>query len=107
MTPEKRKKIQAMLANPASSENEKAICRKILKNNPVTATDGMFANCKRAAPKKRNFFDGLFGTALGGLDDTTNWEDAERRQRDMIEIRREAFRNQAQQRLVDLLRKKK
>lgn len=100
-----------MLANPASSENEKAICRKILKDNPVTATDGMFADCKRAAPKTRNFFDGLFGGAfggaLGGMDNSTNWEDAERRQRDMIEIRREAFRSQAQQRLVDLLRKKK
>ena len=34
MTPEKRRKIKALLDNPASTENEKEICRKILKENP-------------------------------------------------------------------------
>jgi hypothetical protein len=34
MTPEKRRKIKALLDNPASTENEKEICRKILRENP-------------------------------------------------------------------------
>ena len=34
MTPEKRKKIKALLDNPASTPNEKEICRKLLKGNP-------------------------------------------------------------------------
>jgi hypothetical protein len=34
MTPEKRKKIKALMDSPASTENEKAICRKLLKDNP-------------------------------------------------------------------------
>lgn len=34
MTPEKRKKIKAFLADPAATENEKEICRKLLKDNP-------------------------------------------------------------------------
>ena len=34
MKPDKRKKIRAMLNNPASTENEKEICRKLLKAHP-------------------------------------------------------------------------
>jgi len=34
MTPEKRKKIKALLDSPASTPNEKEICRKLLKDNP-------------------------------------------------------------------------
>lgn len=34
MTPDKRKKIMALLSNPASTDNEKEICRKLLKGNP-------------------------------------------------------------------------
>jgi hypothetical protein len=34
MTPEKQKKIKALLDNPASTENEKEICRKLLKGHP-------------------------------------------------------------------------
>ena len=34
MTPEKRNKIKAMLDDPAATDNEKEICRKILKENP-------------------------------------------------------------------------
>ena len=34
MTPDKRKKIKALLNSPASTANEKEICRKLLKANP-------------------------------------------------------------------------
>lgn len=57
VTPEKRKKIKALLDNPASTENEKEICRKLLKDNPedmgepVKASDVLrrFNAQKRAA----------------------------------------------------------
>lgn len=39
MNPAKRKKIKALLVNPATSENEKAICRKLLKANPEPQID--------------------------------------------------------------------
>jgi hypothetical protein len=35
MTPDKRKKIMALLASPASTENEKEICRKLLAKPTV------------------------------------------------------------------------
>lgn len=35
MDSSKRKKIQALLDNQASSDNEKEICRRLLKENPV------------------------------------------------------------------------
>jgi hypothetical protein len=34
MTPEKRKKIKALMESPAATENEKEICRKLLEDNP-------------------------------------------------------------------------
>lgn len=38
MTREKRQKIKALMDSPASTENEKEICRKLLKDNPETET---------------------------------------------------------------------
>jgi len=156
VTPEKRKKIKAMLDNPASTENEKVICRKILKDNPAPASDGMFHTMP--GPENRslderwrrqsqspwglrdNFFDGLFGGIAGGAlggsanqaaaqaqrdahirhaahakhNRQSSWETFKQRvfqsqeDRDRkITLQREAIQNSAQQRLVDLLKKKK
>ena len=35
MTPEKRKKIRALMESPASTTNEKEICRQLLQDNPA------------------------------------------------------------------------
>lgn len=39
MTPDKRKKIKALMDSPAASENEKEICRKLLAMNPELKPD--------------------------------------------------------------------
>lgn len=183
MTPEKRKKIKALLNNRASTENEKAVCRQILKDNPAPAPKGMFhtmpgrppifdpnprsAQAQWADHRNRPYvtfesdqqfrhqaqapwvkapdglLDGLFGEIAGlgqqyaaqrqqaaaqAQQDALR-RDAERRQQDLRKstwekfrdmvyqstedrdrvrvLQREAIRNTAQQRLVELLKKKK
>ncbi len=68
MKPEKLKKIRAMLNSPASTENEKAICRKLLAKHPPEET-----------PKRR-------------AEDRQTLEDAFRRQ--AAQAQQSAFYNQ-------------
>ena len=166
MTPDKRRKVKAMLDNPASTENEKAICRRILKDHPET--EGQEKRRQESGDFWRQFlnephqqfrqqaqwadrdnrpyiqfssvFEGVAGLgqqhaaqrqqAAAQAQQDALRRDAERRQqavsrqtvwerlretiyqskeeRDrVITLQREAIRNNAQQRLVDLLKKKK
>ena len=47
MTPEKRRKIKALMESPASTENEKEICRKLLKDNPEDPGQPVTARSRR------------------------------------------------------------
>lgn len=149
MTLEKRKKIKAMLDNPASTENEKAICRRILKDNPESPPafdpeqekDRWRRQTQSPWGLRDNFFDSLFGgvAGLGKQHAAQRQQAAAQAQRDAdiseavnakhnrktawemfkqkiyhskedrdraVTLQREAIRNHAQQRLVDLLRKR-
>lgn len=123
MTPEKRRKIKAMLDNPASTNNEKDICRRILKENPESATEPPV--CLRTPDGDlSSFFNRGFGGAASAQREAarrqqdvsrkSSWEKFRQKvyqtqeERDrVIVLQREAIQNSAQQRLADLLRNKK
>lgn len=92
MTPEKRKKIKALLDSPASTPNEKEICRKLLKDNPEesrwrpVAASEVRDKIRRAWEPPRNPNTG------------TSWEDYIKREQyrqDEFRIRRDEAEGQA------------
>lgn len=100
MKPEKRAKIKALLEDPATTPNEKEICRKLLKDNPedlgreVTGREARNRMSGWATPRSQESGD-FWRQAAAGQQDAAyvRAEQAAKRQRDAAWARGDTARD--------------
>jgi len=108
MTPDKRKKIKALMDSPASTENEKQICQKLLTYSPAQQKlrEEFERNQKQA--KRREAYDrhtgrGAQDRAPGPFAGKPYTPEEFERAQAMMDQRLKDMNDEITQRLADLL----